>query len=163
MIAALATLVLAQGPTAVPTAGVPAMRLHVGAQVGLPSIIGIGSTATLFVEGRPRFDVDLWWEPSGFLQSYSVGGAWHPFDRAFFVGPRLRLLHFHAPWSREFQPAFDTHLGLGLEGGARIRVGPADKGVISIGLHTTFIPTQSTNLRWLFGLSAGFSWSVWER
>lgn len=144
-------------------APLPAFRLHVGAHLGLPILVGLGSTGTFFVNGRPRFDVDVWWEPSGFLQSYSVGGAWRPLDRWFFVGTRVRLMQFQPPWTRGFDGSRDHHLGLSLETGARLRVGPKDKGVISLSLGGTFVPTQSVNLQWLIGLTAGFSWAVWER
>lgn len=138
----------------------PDFRLHVGAEVGFPFIVGVKSTGTFFANGRPRFDVDVAWEPSAALQSYSVGGAYHILDRWFFVGARLRLVTFQPPWARG---AVVPYLGLGLEAGARIRVGPGDKGVISIALHGTGVPAQASNLQWLIGLSAGFSWSVFEK
>lgn len=144
-------------------ASAPSFRLHAGAHVGLPMLLGIGSTGTFFVAGRPRFDVDAWWEPSGFLQSYSVGAAWHPADRFFFVGTRVRLLQTQPPWTKGFNGAQDNHLGVGLETGVRLRVGPSDKGVVSIALGATYLPTQSANLQLLLGLTAGFSWSLWER
>ena len=150
-------------PTAAPSTVGPGFRLHVGAQVGLPIVLGVGATGTFFVANRPRFDVDAWWEPSGFLQSYSVGAAWRPADRFFFVGARVRLMQFQPPWTKGFNGANDNHLGLGPETGVRLRVGPSDKGVISIALGCTFLPTHSVNLQWLLGLTAGFSWGVWER
>ncbi len=144
------------------TAAVPSpeFRLHVGGQVGFPFLLGVNTTGTFFKQGRPRFDVDASWEPSVQLQSYSVGGAYHVLDRAFFVGARVRLLQYQAPWARG---PVDLFLGLGLELGARLRVGPGEKGVISIALHGTFVPGQATNLATLVGLTAGFSWSVFER
>jgi hypothetical protein len=156
-----------QKPSTV-VAPAPTFRLHVGAHLGLPILVGLGTTGTFFVDGRPRFDLDAWWEPSGFLQSYSVGGAWHPADSFFFVGPRVRLLQFQAPWTAGFRSAQDHHLGLSLETGVRVRVGPgaraAEKpGVVSIALAGTFVPTQSVNLQWLIGLTAGVSWSVFSR
>lgn len=156
MMAAVLSAALAQ-------AGGDSFRLHAGAHVGLPIIAGVGATGTFFVAGRPRFDVDAWWEPSGFLQSYSVGAAWHPADRFFFAGARVRLLQTQPPWTKGFNGAQDNHLGLGVEAGVRLRVGPADRGVVSITLGATFVPTQSANLQLLLGLTAGFSWSVWEK
>ena len=138
----------------------PDFRLHVGGQVGFPYLLGVSSTGTFFKSGRPRFDVDATWEPSVQLQSYSLGGAYHVLDRAFFVGGRLRIVQYLPPWARG---ASDAFLGLGLEAGVRIRVGPGEKGVIQLVLHGTFIPGQATNLSTLVGLSAGFSWSVFER
>lgn len=162
MNALLLMAVLAQAPVA-QNADQPSFRLHVGGQLGLPILLGLGTTGTFHVAGKPRFDVDLWWEPSGFLQSYSVGGAWRPADRFFFVGARLRLLQFQPPWTKGFNGASDNHFGASLETGVRLRVGPADKGVIHVALSGTYVPTQSINLRWLIGLTAGFSWAVWER
>ncbi len=138
----------------------PDFRLHVGGQVGFPYLLGVSSTGTFFKEGRPRFDVDATWEPSVQLQSYSLGGAYHVLDRAFFVGGRLRLVQYLPPWARG---TVDSFLGLGLEAGVRIRVGPGEKGVLHVTLHGTFVPGQATNLSTLVGLSAGFSWSVFER
>ncbi|MBL8940926.1 MAG: hypothetical protein JNM69_40660 [Archangium sp.] len=162
MNALLLMAVLAQAPVN-PPADQPSFRLHVGGQLGLPILLGLGTTGTFHVAGKPRFDVDLWWEPSGFLQSYSLGGAWRPADRFFFVGARLRLLQFQPPWTKGFNGANDNHFGASLETGVRLRVGPADKGVIHVALSGTYVPTQSINLRWLIGLTAGFSWAVWER
>lgn len=93
------------------------------------------------------------------LQSYSVGAA-HVLDRAFFVGARARVVQYQPPWARGGGDAF---LGLGLELGGRFRVGPGEKGVISLTLHGTLIPGQTSNLSSLVGISAGFSWSVFER
>ena len=138
----------------------PDFRLHVGGQVGFPFLLGVSSTGTFFKAGRPRFDVDATWEPSVQLQSYSLGGAYHVLDRAFFVGARVRLLQYQPAWARGGGDAF---LGLGLELGGRIRVGEGEKGVITIALSGTFVPGQASNLSTLVGLSAGFSWSVFER
>ena len=161
MNALLLALVFSQAPaTVAEVAPPPSFRLHVGAEVGFPFIVGVKSTGTFFVKERPRFDVDVAWEPSVTLQSYSVGGAYHVLDRWFFVGARVRLLTFQPSWARG---SVVPYLGLGLEAGARIRVGPGDKGVISIALHGTGVPAQASNLQWLVGLSAGFSWSVFEK
>lgn len=151
--AVLASTALAANPG-------PEFRLHVGGQVGFPYLLGVTSVGTFFKEGRPRFDVDATWEPSVLLQSYSVGGAYHVLDRAFFVGARLRLLQYQPPWARGGGDAF---LGLGLELGGRIRVGSGEKGVITLTLSATYAPAQAVNLATLIGLSAGFSWSVFER
>jgi hypothetical protein len=163
MSALLLAVLLGQAPVERMTVQAPAFHLRVGGHVGLPLLVGVGATGTFHVEGRPRFDVDAHWEPSGFLQSYSVGGAWRPLDRFVFVGARVRLMQFQPPWTRGFNGANDNHLGLGLETGVRLRVGPADKGLITISLGGTFLPTQAANLRLLLGLTAGFSWEVWAR
>ncbi|MBL8921191.1 MAG: hypothetical protein JNJ54_20175 [Myxococcaceae bacterium] len=171
MSALLLAMLLAQAPraSAAPPSGPPsltsqpAFRLRVGGHLGIPLLVGVGATGTFHVDGRPRFDVDAHWEPSGFLQSYSVGAAWRPLDRFVFVGARVRLMHFQPPWTRGFNGATDNHLGLGVETGVRLRVGPADQGVITVTVGGTWLPTQATNLQVLLGLTAGFSWAVWSR
>jgi hypothetical protein len=40
---------------------------------------------------------------------------------------------------------------------------PSEKGVINLALHGTFVPGQAVNLATIVGLSAGFSWSVFEK
>lgn len=157
MKAALLLVVLVSGAA---HAAEPELRVHVGGQVGFPYLLGVSSTGTFFKDGRPRFDVDVAWEPSVQLQSYSVGGAYHVLDRAFFVGGRLRVVQYQPPWARG---PVELFLGLGLELGLRLRVGAEGKGVVLIALHGTFVPGQATNLNTLVGLSAGFSWSVFER
>jgi hypothetical protein len=78
------------------------------------------------------------------------------------VGPRVRWLQFQAPWSRGFLSA-DNHLGLSAEVGGRWRVGPQDKGLLSVGGGATWVPTQSGTLQWQLGLNVGFAWGVLER
>jgi hypothetical protein len=155
------TMLVAAEPEAVATAPAqPEFRLNVGGQVGFPFLLGVKTEGTFFKEGRPRFDIDAAWEPSVSLQSYSLGAAYHVLDRAFFVGGRLRMLQYQAPWARG---PVEMFFGMGLELGLKLRVGPDEKGVITIALHGTFVPGQATNLNTVLGLSAGFSWSVFER
>lgn len=155
----MSALVLAVVLAAAPTPS-PSMRVQVGGQVGFPFLLGVNGSVTLFGDsGKPRFDADLSWEPSVSLQSYSVGGAYHVLDSIFFVGPRLRLVQFQPPWARG---AVDVFFGLGAELGVALRVA-GDKGVVRIALHGTGFPAQASNLSLLFGLSAGFSWSIFER
>lgn len=148
-------LVLAASPVDAP----PSLRVQVGGQVGFPFLLGVSSTATFFPAGRPRFDLEATWEPSVQLQSYSVAGAYHVLDSVFFVGPRLRLVQYQPPWARG---PVELFFGAGLDAGVRIRVADG-RGVLSFALHGTFVPGQATNLATLVGLSAGFSWSVFER
>jgi len=159
MNALLLAMLLSQAAEAT-AAPPPEFRLNVGGQVGFPFLAGAKATGTFFANGRPRFDVNTTWELSASLQSYSVGGAYHLVDRWFFIGPRLRLVTYQPPWARGVVVPF---FGLGLDLGADLRVGPRDKGVITIALHGTYVPAQATNLQWILGLSAGFSWSVFER
>jgi hypothetical protein len=144
---------------AAPTSAEPAFRLSVGGQVGLPHVLGVTALGGFLHEGRRRFDVDLLWEPSVTLQSYSVGGAYHVLDSPFFVGARVRLVQFAPPWQRG---GGDAWLGLGLELGGRFPVA-GGKGLIHVALHGTWLPSQASNLALLVGLSAGFSWEVWAR
>lgn len=138
----------------------PELRVHVGGQVGLPFVVGVTSITSFLHEGRARFDVDATWEPSLQLQSYSLGGAYHVLDSVFFVGGRLRLLQTQPSWARGGGDAF---FGMGLELGARVRVGPGDHGLITVALGGTFVPAQAPNLTTLIGLTVGFSWAVFER
>lgn len=156
----MSPLLLALVLAAEPAASSPSMRVQVGGQVGFPFLLGVNGSVTLFSDaGKPRFDADLSWEPSAALQSYSLGGAYHVLDSAFFVGPRLRLVQFQPPWARG---AVDVFFGLGAELGVALRVA-GDKGVVRIAFHGTGFPGQASNLSLLFGLSAGFSWSIFER
>jgi hypothetical protein len=153
-------LVVALAVTGVAHAEGPELRVHVGGQVGLPFVVGVTSITSFLHEGRARFDVDATWEPSLQLQSYSLGGAYHVLDSVFFVGGRLRLVQTQPSWARGGGDAF---FGMGLELGARIRVGPGDHGLITIALGGTFLPGQATNLTTFVGLNLGFSWAVFER
>ncbi|MFT3711160.1 MAG: hypothetical protein QM817_26320 [Archangium sp.] len=161
MNALVLALVLTQAPAAeVVAPKTPDFRLHVGGEVGFPFLLGVQGVGTFFFAGKPRFDLDATWEPSVTLQSYSLGVAYHVLDRFFFVGARARLVQYQPPWARG---PVELFFGLGAELGVRLRVGPEDKGVINIALHGSFIPGQASNLQTLLGLSAGFSWSIFER
>lgn len=148
---------VAAAPPPAPVA-TPTFSLHVGGQVGFPFLLGVTTRGTFLAAARPRFAVDATWEPSAALQSYSLGGAWHVLDSVFFVGGRVRLVQFQAPWARGGAPLF---FGAGLELGVRFRAG-AD-GAVTIALHGTTVPGQANNLSTLVGLSAGFSWGVFSR
>jgi hypothetical protein len=139
------------------------VRLAVGSQLGFPHLFGLSALATFHWRERPRFDVDFLWEPSAFLQSYSVGAAYHPADRMFFLGTRLRLLQFRAPWGRGYDAETDNHLGIGLEGGLRAPLGWQKRIVVCFTLQGTAVPTQVVGLQWLFGLNLGVSWVVLDR
>lgn len=137
----------------------PWLRVRVGGEVGFPFLLGVQGEASFLFANKPRFDVDLAWEPSVTLQSYSVGAAYHVLDSFFFVGARLRAVTYQPPWARGPVIPF---FGAGLELGVKLRVGPDDKGLIRIALHGTFVPGQASNLQTLLGVSAGFSWAVFE-
>ena len=156
----------APAPATVPAApaGTPAAhyRLYAGAKLGLVHPFGVNAVASLMDGGKQAWDVDLLWEPSGYLQSYSVGAAWHPLAGALYVGPRVRWLQFGAPWERGFS-ATDNHLGLSAEVGGRWMLGPQDKGLLSVSGGATWVPTESGTLQWLLGLNVGFAWGLLER
>jgi hypothetical protein len=136
------------------------LRLAVGGHLGFPHLIGATALATSWRDDRPFGDLDFTWEPSGLLQSYSVGAAYRPLKNLLFTGVRARLLQTHAPWSRNFSFTGDQFFGLGLEAGVRPAI---SKGQVTVALQATWIPAQIAQLQWLVGLRAGFTWEVWER
>jgi hypothetical protein len=135
----------------------PVFRLSVGGQVGFPHLVGVTAIGGFLNQGKRRFDLDVLYEPSLMLQSYSVGAGYHVLDTPFFVGGRLRLLQFSPAWARG---GGDAWLGMGLELGGRFQVFN-DKGLVHVALFATWVPAQATNLKVLVGLSVGFSWEVW--
>jgi hypothetical protein len=139
------------------------MRLHFGLQTGVGLPYGVTAIQTFYVRGRPRFDVDVLWEPSALWQSYSAGFAYHVADRMYFLGARVRLLQLHPPWSRGYQPGNDNHLGLGLEAGIRAPVGPGGRLLVLFSLGFTGLVTESQNLSALIGLNLGLAWGAWSR
>lgn len=154
-----ATVASAQEQVSATPAEAPSARLYVGAKVGLVHVAGITAVASRFEHGHQAWDLDLLWEPSTYLQSYSVGGAWHPLGGALFVGPRVRWLQFRAPWGRSFT-AEDNHLGLTAEVGGRWLLGESKKGMLSVSGGPTWVPTQAGTLQWMLGLNLGFAWGV---
>lgn len=156
----------AQAPLAETASAQPAAqryRLAVGAQLGAVHPFGVQATATTFAAGRPRFDVDLLWEPSGYLQSYSVGGAYHVLDSVFFVGPRVRWLQWHWPLSRAFNPRADNHLGLGLETGVRAPVAFGGRLLLGASLGITALPTAAPPAQLLANVNVSLAWAVLSR
>lgn len=164
MTAALALLTaaaLGQAP-ANANANATSVRLAAGAQLGMPHLVGLVARATLLEGGTPRWDADLAWEPSWFLQSYSLAASWRPAGSIFFVGPRVRLLQFHAPWERGFRLDTDSSLGLGAEAGARIPVGFDQRLVLSASVQGTWVPAQAQSFQGLFGANVGVTWTFGE-
>ena len=148
----------AAAPVAAPTE-VLTVRLHVGGQVGLPHILGLTAMGSALLDGKPRLDLDLLWEPSLQLQSYSVGLAWRPWG-VLALGPRLRLLQFEPPWSRSAKSSNQAFFGLGLEGGARIPLGASRRALLTVGLQGTYVPAQAHDLQWLVGLNVGLVYGL---
>jgi hypothetical protein len=142
-------------PSAVPPRSV---RLAIGADVGFPYVFGIAAVGSLQYAGRRRVDVDLTWEPSVTLQSYSLGGVWHVLDSPFCIGGRVRLGQFQPPWAHGPSAVF---FGVGPELGGRFSI--ATRGSINVALFATWFPDQGANLQTVFGLTAGFSWALLER
>jgi hypothetical protein len=132
----------------------------VGTQLGFPQIVGLTAMGSFYWKERPRFDVDFLWEPSSYLQSYSVGAAYHPADRMFFLGVRLRFLELGAPWRHGYHAVASDQLGLGLEAGLRKALGWERRVLIHFTLQGTAIPTETSQLEWLFGLNLGVSYAV---
>jgi hypothetical protein len=145
----------ASSATAVPPRGV---RLALSANVGFPYIFGIGAVGSLQYAGRRRVDVDLTWEPSVTLQSYSLGAVWHVLDSPFCIGGRMRLGQFQPPWAPGPSAVF---FGVGPELGGRFSV--ATRGSLNVALFATWFPDQGANLQLVFGLTLGFSWALLER
>jgi hypothetical protein len=141
----------------------PRHRLAVGAQVGFVHVLGAQAVATFFHHGRPRFDLDLLWEPSTLLQSYSLGAAYHPFDQVAFVGTRARLVQWHPPLSRGFFPAADNHLGLGAEVGARVPIALDERLILTVATGATWVPTANAPIQWLANLNVGLGWALVRR
>ncbi|HEX2731617.1 MAG TPA: hypothetical protein VHM70_08435, partial [Polyangiaceae bacterium] len=156
-------LAAAEPLAAVPTTQEPArpeLRLAVGGEVGLLFPFGIDGLLLLERGQQHSLDLDLSWQPSAYWQSYSVGGAYHPFGNAWFAGGRVRWLQLHAPWSRGYDSDFDNVLGLGLELGAR---GWFDRGQRVLGtaaLGVLFVPSGDTSLPVLYTLSLGVAWGA---
>jgi hypothetical protein len=154
------TATTAPAATVASVSGVPArgVRLAIGADVGFPYVFGVAAVGSLQYAGRRRVDVDLTWEPSVTLQSYSLGGVWHVLDSPFCIGGRVRLGQFQPPWAHGPSAVF---FGVGPELGGRFTV--ATRGSINVALFATWFPDQGANLQMVFGLTAGFSWALLER
>ena len=130
-------------------------RLHAAAEVGLLMPVGLGTIFSLAYEQRPRWDFDFFWEPSNYLQSYSLGGAYHPFDRIFFVGARVRWIQLHPPFSRGFHARRDNQPALGPEIGVRLTLGRDRTFLPFASLGATFFPSATTSLPPMYTLNVG--------
>jgi hypothetical protein len=135
-------------------------RLYVAAQLGLLLPAGIGAVLSLPHEDRLRWDIDFVWEPSNYLQSYSFGGAYHPWDRALFVGARARFMQLHPPFSRGFQARRDNQLALGPEIGVRFAVGRENRFVPFASLGVIFFPSETSSLPPMYTLNVGLAFGV---
>jgi hypothetical protein len=124
---------------------------------------GMDGIAMVSTDGRPRWDIDASWEPSGYRQSYSVGGAFHPFHGAFFVGARIREMQMHAPWSDGYNARFDNEWGGGLETGFRGRLFNAhgDSRILgSFSVGAFYVTNAVSDLPVMYTLNVGLAYGV---
>ncbi|MBI3555866.1 MAG: hypothetical protein HY074_06360 [Deltaproteobacteria bacterium] len=131
-------------------------------QLGLLMPFGVTGTMMFTKNDHPEWDVDLTWEPSNYLQSYSVGGAYHPFKGAFFVGARIREMQLHAPWSRGYDPHFDNQLGIGPEIGFRGWFDKGQRWLGSVSVGAIYIPSDNTLLPVLYTLNVGLAYRAFK-
>jgi hypothetical protein len=134
--------------------------LYIGAQAGSVMPGGL-----MFLFETPRgdhlgWDVDLTWEPSHYLQSYSAALNYHFLDSAFFLGGRLRYMQMHPPFSRGFQPSTDHQLAFGPELGARWLVDGSRRFILFVSIGASFFPGQTLDLPPLYTLNIGFALGV---
>jgi len=134
----------------------------VGGQAGAPLSYGLQASLLSLQRDRPRWEVDLSWEPSSFLQSYSAGVAYFPFGNLFFVAERVRYLQLHAPWSRGFDPDLDQQFAFGPELGVRSWLGPWRRFRGSLALGAFYIASGNMNLPIVVTLSAGLAVCAWD-
>lgn len=134
--------------------------LFIGVHIGSYFPVGLDVIATVSADKRPRWDFDASWEPSAYMQSYSVGAAFHPFHNAVFIGARFREVQEHAPWSRGYDARFDNEWGGGAEIGLRDRLwGSRFLGWVSLGaFYVTNEYTSGAPV--LFTLNIGLAYGV---
>jgi hypothetical protein len=162
VLAALAALAPAVASAAEPApAPAPELRIAVGGQLGVVFPVGLDGLVLLDRGDRHLFDVDVSWQPSAYWQSYAVGGAWHPFGGALFVGGRLRWLQLHPPWSRGYDADLDDQLGLGLEVGLRGWLDGRRRFLGTVTLGALAVPSDDTELPILYTVSVGLAYRVW--
>ncbi|MBN2360836.1 MAG: hypothetical protein JXR83_15380 [Deltaproteobacteria bacterium] len=142
---------------AAPPATPASFSLLVGGQAGTPHAVGLQVGLLSLRHQRPVWEVGLAWEPSGYLQSYSAGVAYHPFGNILFVAERVRYLQLHPPWSRGFDPDFDHQFAFGPELGVRGWIGPGRRLRGSLALGTYYIASGNMNLPLVLTLNAGLA------
>jgi hypothetical protein len=135
-------------------------RLYAGPQIGLLLPFGVGAAYVLRHEERVRFAFDFLWEPSNYLQSYSVGANYHVLDRVFFVGGRARFMQMHSPFSRGFRARRDNQLAFGPEIGVAIPLDRAQRFVPFGTLGAIFFPSEVSSLPPMYTLDLGVSFGV---
>lgn len=142
-----------------------AARLDVaaGVHVGVLFPFGIDGVATYQPPAGRPWDLDVSWQPSAGWQSYSVGAGTRPFHGMMFGGVRARYLQLHPPWSRGFDGSHDHQLGLGVELGARVRLGGDGQLVATAALGAFAVPSGDTRLPVLYTLTLGIAHRAWRR
>lgn len=142
-------------PDCAPPGSWKSYSLAAGAKLGMLNPIGLGAMLSLPGEGKVRWQIDVVWEPSNYLQSYSIGGSYHLWDKVFFAGARLRLMQLHAPWSRGFRARTDNQLALGPEIGVRLSLGAAPRVLPFASLGIIFFPSETLSLPPMISLDIG--------
>ena len=126
-----------------------------GLKVGVLMPVGLGAMLSLPGDGPVRWQIDVVWEPSNYLQSYSVGGAYHPWGKLVFAGARLRFMQLHAPWSRGFRARTDNQIALGPEIGVRFSFGARPRVLPFASLGVIFFPSETLSLPPMVSLDIG--------
>jgi hypothetical protein len=139
-------------------------RLAIGGQVGLTFPLGVWGILSFGAPGkhagRTRYAIDLLWEPSHDIQSYSAGASYHIADRMFFLGLRFRLVENHAPWARGYSAPSDNLFGLGFEAGLRAPLGWQRRWLVTFSIGATVLPATALSLSPLVTLNFGFGYNV---
>jgi hypothetical protein len=129
--------------------------LAAGVQLGTLLPVGLGAMLSIPGENNVRWQIDVVWEPSNYLQSYSVGGSYHPWEKVFFAGARLRFMQLHAPWSRGFRARTDNQFALGPELGVRFSLGARPRFLPFASLGVIFFPSGTLSLPPMFSIDIG--------
>jgi hypothetical protein len=138
----------------------PPLSIYLGAQAG--SVMPLGVTALLLIPSgdQMRWDLDLTWEPSHYLQSYSFGLNYHFFDNAIVAGTRLRYLQMHPPFTRGFRSEIDNQFAVGPELGLHWSVDSGRYLLLFVALGASFFPGSTLELPVLYTLNLGFAIGV---
>jgi hypothetical protein len=134
--------------------------LYIGAEAGSVMPVGLMFLFEVPRGDHMRWDLDLTWEPSNYLQSYSFALNYHFFDSGFFAGVRLRYVQMHSPFSRGFQPSTDHQFALGPELGARWLIDGSRRFMLFFSLGASFFPGQTLDLPALYTLNLGIAFGV---
>lgn len=142
----------------------PSVRHLIFAGIELGSLFPVAVEANYMnMRGSaPLWSVDVRIEPSSYLNSISVAGAYHPFESAFFVGARLRQLFLHNPFIEEYDSETESVRGIGLESGFKWRLDSKDTWLLSVSLGATKAISSVVDLPVMVNLNAGISIRVFE-